>query len=147
MENNLQHLTREVLEKGYLLTIAVQDNDGVWAADVIYIYDDAFNLYWMSTPERRHSMAIDSGHNQIAGAIAVTQGPDEPDEGLQLSGLATRVDDPSPELLERWMKKKVKVYSADMGTVLDEHVWYKLVPDQIELIYQKVFEYKRQKVR
>ena len=136
-----------VLSRGYLLSLAVVDQQGPWVADVIYIFDEAFNLYWMSTPDRRHSLAIDGGYSQVAGAIAVTQGARMPDEGLQISGVATRVEHPSKDLLEKWMAKKEKASTHDMGTVLEEHVWYKLVPEKMELIYQEKFEHNRQAVR
>ncbi len=145
--HDLNQLTREVLQRGYLVTLAVQDDNGVWAADVIYIFDEDLNFYWMSKPERRHSKAIDDGHNHVAGAIAVTQGPEMPDEGLQISGVAQRVQNPSDDLLKQWMKKMQRAFDSGLGIVLDEHVWYKLVPDRIELIYQKLFEYERQRVR
>lgn len=140
-------LTKTVLDRGYLLSLGIVDDDGPWVADVIYIFDDDFNLYWMSTPKRRHSKAIDGGHNRVAAAIAVTQGPEMPDEGLQISGVAERLDEPSLELLKLWMKKKKEPVTTAIGAVLTGHVWYKLVPDRIELIYQEKFEYNRQKVR
>ena len=102
---------------------------------------------WMSTPRRRHSQAIDSGSNRVAAAIAVTQGPDQPDEGLQISGVAQRVGEPSLDLLKSWMKKKKEPVTTAIGAVLTGHVWYKLIPDRIELIYQEEFEYNRQKVQ
>lgn len=48
----------EILEKGYLMSLATVDEGGVWVADVIYVYDDAFTLYWMSSLEVRHSQAL-----------------------------------------------------------------------------------------
>ncbi|MEK7620714.1 MAG: hypothetical protein AAB413_05790 [Patescibacteria group bacterium] len=122
MTDELHQLTRKVLERGYLLSLGIVDAQGPWVADVIYIFDDDFNLYWMSQPKRRHSQAIDSGSNRVAAAIAVTQGPDQPDEGLQISGTAARVEKPSSELLKKWMKKKGRLYIPGMGLFLDEHV-------------------------
>lgn len=147
MTDKLQQLTRKVLERGYLLSLGIVDDEGPWVADVIYIFDDDFNLYWMSTPHRRHSKAIDSGSSRVATAIAVTQGPVMPDEGLQISGVAQRVQNPSDDLLKQWMRKMNRAFEAGLGIVLNEHVWYKLVPDRIELIYQGKFGYNRQKVK
>lgn len=147
MTDELHQLTRTVLERGYLMSLGIVDADGPWVADVIYIFDDDFNLYWMSTTDRRHSKAIDDGHNRVAAAIAVTQGPEMPDEGLQISGTAQRVNERSLELLKMWMKKKKEPVTTAIGAVLTGHVWYKLVPDCIELIYQEKFGYDRQRVR
>ncbi|MFA4845466.1 MAG: hypothetical protein WC654_02825 [Patescibacteria group bacterium] len=147
MNEQLHRLTTTVLERGYLLSLGIADENGPWVADVIYVHDDDFNLYWMSTSDRRHSRALDGGHRRVAGAIAITPGPDEPDEGLQMSGLAQQIENPSSDLLRQWMEKKRKDYSVDMGIALPEHVWYKLTPDRIELIYQEKFGYERQRVR
>ena len=147
MNTELTQLTKLVLDRGYLMSLGIVDEQGPWVADVIYIFDDDFNLYWMSQPTRRHSQAIDSGSNRVAVAIAVTQGPEQPDEGLQISGTAQRIDVRDSSLLKLWMNKKQKEYLPEMGTVLDEHVWYKLTPDCIELIYQEKFDYNRQKVK
>lgn len=146
MTDELQQLTRTVLDRGYLLSLGIVDEDGPWVADVIYIFDEEFNLYWMSKPTRRHSKAIDGGHTRVAAAIAVTQGPDQPDEGLQISGVAQRLEELSGDLLKQWMRKMNRAFESGLGIVLDEHVWYKLVPDRIELIYQEKFGYDRQKV-
>ncbi len=147
MTEELQKLTKMVLERGYIMSLGIVDGQGPWVADVIYIFDDDFNLYWMSTTDRRHSKAIDGEHNRVAVAISVTQGPEMPDEGLQISGMAQRVGKPSLDLLKTWMKKKKEPVTTVIGAVLTGHVWYKLVPDHIELIYQEKFEYNRQKVR
>lgn len=146
MKEELHKLSKTVLERGYLMSLGIVDDAGPWVADVIYIFDDDLNLYWMSTTRRRHSMAIDGGHNRVAAAIAVTQGPEMPDEGLQISGTAQRVSEPLLELLKSWMKKKKEPVTTAIGAVLTGHVWYKLVPDRIELIYEEKFGYDRQKV-
>ncbi len=146
MTEELQKLTRTVLERGYLLSLGIVDANGPWVSDVIYIFDDDFNLYWMSTTRRRHSKAIDGGQNRVAAAITVTNGPEMPDEGLQISGVAQRVYKPSLDLLKSWMKKKKEPITSAIGAVLTGHVWYKLIPDRIELIYQEKFDYNRQTV-
>ncbi len=129
------------------MSLCIVDEQGPWVADVIYIADEDFNLYWMSTTKRRHSEAIDGGHDQVAATITVTQSADQPDEGLQISGVAKRLEKPSANLLKQWMKKMGKLYVPGMGLLLDDHAWYQLTPDRIELIYQEKFGYDRQTVR
>ena len=146
MTDELTRLTQSVLERGYLASLGIVDEQGPWVADVIYIADEDFNLYWMSTTQRRHSRAIDDGHDRVAVAITVTQSADQPDEGLQISGVAKRVEHPSLELLKQWMRKKRKPLTSAIGAVLTDHVWYQITPDRIELIYQEKFGYDRQKV-
>ena len=38
---------KEVLDRGHLMSLGISDEAGVWVADVIYIHDDIFNIYWM----------------------------------------------------------------------------------------------------
>lgn len=128
------------------MSLGIVDEDGPWVADVIYIYDEAFNIYWMSQPTRRHSQAIDGGKQDVAATITVTQGPDQSDEGLQISGKAQRVSSPSTDLLKMWMKKKKRPWTSALGAVMTNHVWYKIVPDRIELIHEVAFGRDRQKV-
>ena len=54
MERDIKRLIKEVLEKGYLMSLGTVDEGGVWVSDVIYVFDDEFNLYWISDPDTRH---------------------------------------------------------------------------------------------
>ena len=144
---DLLWLTKRTLERGYLMSLAVNDADGIWVADVIYIHDDDLNIYWMSRTNRRHSQAIDGGSDRVAATITVTHGPQDPDEGLQISGRGKQLTEPPLDLLKTWMAKKRKQDQYDAAQiVLDEHVWYQLIPDKIELINQEQFGYDRQTV-
>lgn len=44
-KNKIKNLIKEVLDQGYLMSLATVDDGGVWVSDVIYIYDDNFNIY------------------------------------------------------------------------------------------------------
>jgi uncharacterized protein YhbP (UPF0306 family) len=43
---DLGKIAKEILEKGHLMSLATVDDGGVWVADVVYIYDDNFNIYF-----------------------------------------------------------------------------------------------------
>src|SRR3989344_3875554 len=75
----------EGLSKGHLMSLATLDDGGLWVADVIYIYDDNLNIYWMSYPNVRHSKAIEK-NGQVAGSITVTCYGEEPEEGEDVLG-------------------------------------------------------------
>lgn len=146
MNDKLKSLTAHVLETGYLFSLSTVDDEGHWVADVIYTYDDELNIYWMSKPWRRHSKAIDENGSSVAGAIALTQGPDDPDMGLQLSGKASQVEEIPWSSVVRYFTKRKKPVPQSSEDFLGEHLWYKLVPSRIELIYQPEFGYERQTV-
>ena len=62
---------QEVLNRGYLMSLGVQDAAGVWVSDVAYTSDDNLVIYWKSDPNSRHSQAIlKNGH--VAGTITVS---------------------------------------------------------------------------
>lgn len=143
----LEHLARDILAQGYLLSLATVDAQGVWVADVIYTYDDELTIYWMSKPNRRHSEAIDSGNNQVAGTITLTTGPGQADAGLQLAGQAQQVDTvPWPSVLEYFRKRQKPAPRPD-DDILNGQVWYMMKPEKIELISTAHFGYERKKIR
>ena len=69
---NIKQKITEVLEQGYLMSLGTVDDRGVWVADVIYVFDDDLNLYWMSKTFRRHSETIDKTNSQVAGTITIS---------------------------------------------------------------------------
>lgn len=135
---------KKVLEQGYLISLGTVDDGGVWVADVIYVHDDDFNIYWMSSPGFRHSTAI-LNNNNVAGAITVSQAPGEKDFGLQVSGCARKIGKViSPNIAIRYLKKKKKFELEDIGKVLrDGYDWYVLEPTKIELIDQENFGFDK----
>jgi len=144
MENNIRNLIKEVLDSGHLMSLATVDDGGVWVADVIYIFDDDFNIYWMSRPHRRHSTAI-MKNPKVAGTITVSK-PGETDLGIQFEGIAEVIKDERHDLLIKYFQKKKKPLPEEIKNVLDEHFWYLLKPKKIELIYEKLFGFDKQKL-
>jgi uncharacterized protein YhbP (UPF0306 family) len=144
MEDNIQDLIEEVLGKGYLMSLAIQDDGGVWVADVIYIYDDAMNIYWMSDPDVRHSQAI-LKNNKVAGTITVS-GPGENSLGIQFDGVAGKIEGPRYDLAKKHYSKRQKPEPKETDDVLQGDSWYVLKPKKIELIYEKLFGFEKQKL-
>ncbi|NQV90216.1 hypothetical protein HQ487_02305 [Candidatus Uhrbacteria bacterium] len=146
MNEELTQITRQVLGRGYVMSLGIVDENGPWVADVIYVFDEELNVYWMSKTVRRHSLAIDGQYSRVAVTITVTHSAHQLDEGVQMAGMAMQVENPSEELIKQWMEKKQKMYVSEMGVVLPDHVWYKFIPDKIKLIHEEKFGYERQDV-
>lgn len=144
MSVDLRQRVREVLEQGYLMSLGFADGHGLWVADVIYVFDDELNLYWMSGPDARHSRAIGT-HPQMAGTITVS-GPGEDNFGIQFAGQATKVDGLRPDLVVKHFTKRHRPIPAPGDDVLDSDRWYRLTPDFFELIDERHFGFERQKV-
>src|SRR3989344_2854869 len=109
---DIKRLIKEVLEKGYLMSLATVDEGGVWVSDVIYIFDDDFNMYWMSKLHRRHSKAI-LENPKVAGTItASSQGEDN--LGIQFEGLAQKIEGARHDLaVKHFLKRKKEVPKED----------------------------------
>ena len=142
MENNVKKLIKEVLEKGYLMSLGTHDEGGVWVCDVIYIFDDEFNMYWMSKDSRRHSRAI-LINSSVAGTITVS-GQGENNLGIQFEGVAEKIEGSRFDLIKKYYVKREKPEPKETDDVLGEHVWYMVKPKRIELICEEFFGFEKQ---
>src|SRR3989344_7113140 len=105
MATDIKQLIKEVLDQGYLMSLATTDDGGVWVADVIYIFDDDLNIYWMSDPDVRHSKAI-LKNPKIAGTITVNN-PKENNLGIQFEGVTEKIEGARHDLaLKHFLKRK-----------------------------------------
>jgi len=141
---DIKKLIQEVLDKGYLMSLATSDEGGVWVADVIYIYDEDFSIYWMSYPNVRHSQAI-LKNRKVAGTITASEQSGE-ELGIQFDGIAERIDDPRFDLALKFYSKRKKLAPKETDDILEGHSWYCLKPKRIELIHGKLFGFEKQKL-
>lgn len=141
MENNIKDLVREVLEKGYVMSLGTLDENGVWVADVTYVYDENFNLYWISDPNTRHSKAI-LNNKKAAGTITVSVNG-EKDIGAQFEGIAEKLNGPQYELAKKHYAKRAKKIPKETDDILGQNSWYMLRPVKIELIYEKYYGFEK----
>ena len=142
--DKIQKIAKEILDKGYLMSLATIDEGGVWVCDVIYIYDDDLNIYWMSDPDVRHSQAI-LKNNKVAGTITVS-GQGEDNEGIQFEGIAEKIEGPRFDLATKHFTKRGRDLPGETDDVLDRDSWYILKPSKIDLIYEKSFGFEKRKI-
>ncbi len=145
MTNDIRQFVKEVLDKGYLMSLATTDNGGIWVCDVIYIHDDGLNIYWMSDPDTRHSQAI-IANNRVAGTITVS-GAGEDNLGIQFDGIAGKIDGLRPDLATKHRAKRKKPLPEEGRDILEDgESWYVIKPEKIELIYEKLFGFEKHKL-
>lgn len=136
---------KEVLKKGYLMSLATYDNGGIWVSDVIYVCDDELNIYWMSDSNTRHSQAI-LKNPQVAGTITVS-GKGEANLGIQFGGASSKIEESRPDLAVKHRVKRGKSLPGSEQDILEgDESWYMVKPETIELIYEKLFGFKKQKL-
>lgn len=144
MADDIKSLIKEVLERGYLMSLATVDEGGVWVSDVIYVFDDNLNIYWMSKLHRRHSIAIVKSP-KVAGTITVSdQGEDN--LGIQFGGSAQKINGERYDLALKHYAKRKKPQPKETDNVLDGGSWYVLKPKTIELIHEKFFGFDKKKL-
>lgn len=147
MDNQvLKEMVRKILEDAFVVSIGVVDEQGPWVADVTYVHDDQFNIYWVSMPQTRHSKAIEKS-GKAAATITASWTPGE-ERSIQIEGHAQRVDGPLFEYEKKLRAKRGKPLPQTPGEVTaDGHEWYVLKPVRIELIHNQPFGYERQTVQ
>jgi len=114
---DIKQIIKEVLEKGYLMSLATQDSEGIWVADVIYVNDN-FNIYWLSQENTRHSKAIKE-NPKIAASITLTEKPGQPDIGIQLEGYAEKLEGDILELAVKHRLKRLKPAPIKEGEIFE----------------------------
>lgn len=103
----VEELVKKYLNRGRMLQVATVSGDQPWICTVYYVEDEHQNLYWLSTPLRRHSREI-ADHSKVAVAVPIKF--DQPVIGLQSEGEAKVVED--PKVIARIMKRYVERYNA-----------------------------------
>lgn len=122
------------------MQLATTAGDQPWICTVYYVFDDDFNLYWLSYPSRRHSREV-AGGSKIAVAIAVKL--DQPVIGVQAEGEACIVSDHS--VVEKMSKLYVEKYStgrdffANYQAGKNQHVMYCFKPSRYVLFDEVSF--------
>lgn len=94
------------LDYKQMMQIATAAGEQPWICTVFFVADEAQNIYWLSTPERRHSKEIAANPNV---AIAVPVKSDWPVIGIQAEGTAAPVADADE------VKRVMESYSAKYG--------------------------------
>ena len=143
---DLRGRIREVLERGHLLSLGTTDDGGVWVSDVIYIFDEDLNIYWMSDPEVRHSQAI-LKNNQVAGTITVSNQAKEKNFGLQIEGEARKIDEPRFDLATKHMLKRGNPAPSEKDDVLQGDSWFVVHPNKIELIDEENLGFNKETLK
>jgi uncharacterized protein YhbP (UPF0306 family) len=142
--DELKSLARKVLEDTLLMSLGTVDVEGVWVADVIFLSDENLNIYWVSMPTTRHSLALDL-NNQAACTITADW-EYKKERALQISGTVEKIA-PSLEREREYEIKRGRPIPETEGEILSNgHVWYKLTPSVIKLTDSGNFGYKRQDV-
>lgn len=120
---------------GQAMQLATLHDTAPRVTSVYYVTDNIRTIYWLSEPDRRHSVDA-TRHPQVGGAIAVKT--DHPVMGLQFTGKASVVTgNDEIQKAASLYSEKYNGFASDFyrnyqaGT--NKHVLYKIDIEQLEL--------------
>ncbi len=145
--DKIKELIKLVLEKGFLMSLATVDKNGPWVSDVIYVYDDKLNLYFLSEVNTRHSKAI-INNPKVAVSITVWAKQGDDNIGLQLEGRAKKINGDIFQMAIKHRLKRNKKPPKKEGEILGPNEsWYCLKPTKIELIYEPLYGFNKKELK
>lgn len=144
--DNLKQIVREILEQGTFMSLGTVDEGGVWVSDVLYVSDNDLNIYWVSYSDTRHSNAIHQ-RGKVAAAITINDNAAGNKMGVQVSGIARKIDTEVKEIADKHRRKRGQNPLPSSGNMLDNYEsWYMLRPLSIDIINEKLFGHHKKKL-
>jgi uncharacterized protein YhbP (UPF0306 family) len=123
-----------------MLQLATAVDNSSWCCTVYYVVDEALNFYWISIPDRRHSLEIEQ-NPKTSIAVAVAHTPGQAVVGIQAEGLASKV------IEQDEITRAIELYAAtyktggqwreDFMAGKNEHIVYKFKPANF-VLYDEV---------
>ena len=129
----------DYLRTHHVLTLAVSDADGPWAAALFYA-SDGFRCYFLSDPRSRHARAVAANPR-----VAVTIQDQEEDwtaiRGIQLEGTVRRLTGLAlAAALARYVGRFPRAAEApQLATAFRRAATYELVPSRLFLVDNRRF--------
>ncbi len=129
-------MIEKYIRQSHMMQIATVDDDQPWVATVYFVSNDELNLYWASPEDTSHSRHI-SKNQKVAVAIPVHHKKNQPVVGVQISGLAEKLNDVEAirqiakiyaqkyDFSEKWIDKVCNKQT--------KHKLYRFTPDKFVL--------------
>ncbi len=127
---DLKQLITDYLKEARLMQVATAKDNQPWVCNVYFAFNNDLNLYWISTPQRRHSQEIET-NEKVAGTIVLPHILGQKVRGIQFQGVGRKAEGEE-------MQQAMDTYAARMGmkderkqNILDgkdNHVPYMIKP-------------------
>jgi len=130
-------LINEYFGKTRMLQLATCVDGQPWNCTVYYAFDNNWNIYYISTPNRRHSQEI-LINPKVSGAIAFSQEPYPKDgvQGLQFEGVAELLSGDDEEIASKLYIQQLNREATlldDVRNGKNPHKFYRVKPTKIVL--------------
>jgi len=136
---DLKKLIKKYLSEAKMMQVATSVGDQPWVATVWFVADDEFNLYWISSSNKRHSKEL-ALNNKVAGAIVLPQSEHQSPLSLQYEGYAEQLTDQEEiKAAESLYEKRVISEQLDVFMSGRSHQFYRVTPTMFVLFDAKNF--------
>lgn len=124
----------DFLKKHKLMSVGTY-NKLPWAASVFYLFDEDFNLYFVSNPKTLHCKNIEKNSKVSITIADSSQKPDSKKCGLQARGNATKVSlvKELNEIIKSWNKHGFAPLTYKVLTTAWKSRFYKIKLTDIKL--------------
>lgn len=125
---NLEEVIRDYLPQIVHMSLGTAKDNKPWVCEVHFVYDTDLNLYFRSTPARRHSQEI-AANPHVAGNIVKQHAIGEPVRGVYFEGTAKLVAVPEEqEKAAQLMVEQLKAPETILADVKNpnNHQFYKI---------------------
>jgi uncharacterized protein YhbP (UPF0306 family) len=140
--DGVERRVRELLKNGSMMQLATVSGGQPWCCTVFFVSDENLNIYWISTPERRHSQEIHS-HTKVAAAFPMQHVPGKSVVGIQMGGEAIQVvDSDEMQRMIHLYADKYKIgdsWRVDFIAGKNSHKLYRITPNEIVLFDEEKF--------
>lgn len=138
-------LAKDILRDALTMTLAVADADGPWAAPVVFINPENYDLCWISLPTTRHSLAL--AKDPRAALSVVASDSTVAERALQISARVEKMAAPNLAWEQMLEQNRGLVLPQNPGDILNGgYDWYRVSPELMYLIHLERFGFDRQRV-
>lgn len=140
----------EYLNSTQFLSLATYGEKGVWVCPVYFVFDEKFNLYFISQPTSRHMRNIKSNSKVSVAIYSTNQSPLKDVFGVQLEGEANILSEPDEieKARSTYFKETEFRQPVKEGDYLTENSWLfvRIIPKEVYCFDTRYFGEERQKI-
>lgn len=142
----LKEVIVDTLRDGDVVNIATANNAQPWVAAMLYVYDQEFNLYWLTKETTRHSQEIAVNPKVAANITVVAENGTA--RQLQIEGEAHLHNDEqiACQVEDKYHKRHKNFPSKSISELAEEvkhYVLYKLAPVKIFVTHEALWGHER----
>lgn len=148
MSGDAADFIKQYVGRASVMQLATASGAQPWICSVYCVADSSLNIYWLSLPDRRHSLEL-AKNPQAAIAVAIKA--DQPVVGFQAEGRAEVVNDPViiKQIMQRYTEKHATGTDFYKNFIQgkNQHLLYRFVPKTFVLFDEVNFPGERQQVK